>query len=93
MEYFTEHAMKRLAQRQIDERLVLLCQKYGKRVRTNHGRYLLRKEDVPHYELIGASPALKSHVEKQLPICCVFDGEDGCITAFRVNNRINKTRS
>lgn len=87
----TNHANKRIAERQIDERLVLLCQKYGKRVRSNHGRYLLRKEDVPHHELIGASAALKSHVEKQLPLCCVFSEEKYCITAFRVKKRINKS--
>ncbi|PWJ68372.1 MULTISPECIES: hypothetical protein [unclassified Fibrobacter] len=91
MKYMTNHATERLAQRCIDERLVLLCQKYGKRVRTNHGRYLLRREDVPHYELIGATAAFKSHVEKQLPICCVFSETDVCITAFRVTDRINKS--
>lgn len=90
MKYMTNHAAERIVQRQIDERLVLLCKKYGRRVRTNHGRYLLRREDVPHHELIGASAALKSHVEKQLPICCVFSDTDTCITVFRVNDRINK---
>lgn len=89
MKYMTKHAAERIAKRQIDERLVLLCLKYGARVRSNHGRYLLRREDVPRQELIGASAALKSHVEKQLPICCVFD-TDACITAFRVNDRINR---
>lgn len=90
MNYMTNHARQRIQERRIDPRLVDLCQKYGKKVRSNHGRYLLKQEDVPRYELIGASSALKAHVEKQLPICCVFDQDGGCITVFKVTNRINK---
>ncbi len=86
----TNHAQQRMHERQIDSRLVELCLKYGKRVRTNYGRYLLKQEDIPHHETVGASAALKSHIEKQLPICCVFDENGGCITVFRVTDRINK---
>lgn len=86
----TNHAMQRMHERQIDSRLVELCLKYGKRVRTNYGRYLLKQEYIPHVEMVDASAALKAHVEKQLPICCVFDENDGCITVFRVKGRINK---
>ncbi len=90
MKTMTRHAEYRSRTREIDSRLIDLCGKYGKRVRTNHGRYLLKREDIPHYELVEASPALKAHVEKQLPICCVFSEDDVCITVFRVDDRINR---
>lgn len=89
----TRHAEYRLEQRVIDSRLVDLCHKYGRRVPNNYGRLLLKESDIPRSELEGASAAMLSHVEKQLPICCAFTDDGFCITAFRVNGRICKRRS
>lgn len=88
----TRHAESRLEQRVIDVRLVGLCQKYGRRVPCNYGRLILKQGDIPQCELEGASAAMRSHIEKQLPICCAFSDEGFCITAFRVNRRIKKRR-
>jgi len=89
----TRHAEYRLVQRVIDVRLVDLCRRYGRKIPCNYGRLILKPEDIPLSVLEGASAAMRSHVEKQLPICCVFGDKGWCITAFRVNQRINKRRA
>ena len=91
--YLSEHARERSAERVIDIRFASLAFKFGKPVHGCQGVVLLKKENLPPCVFKEASPALRSHIEHQLPVVVVFSGDtDTVVTMYKPEQKLRWKR-
>lgn len=90
---FTTHASNRAAQRNIDPRLADLLKIFGKKIKGCHDRYILEEQFIAKEVIKDASPALKAHIQKQLPIIGVLsDDKETVITLFKPTEKLRWKR-